>query len=96
MIKNAVYTYEIRLWKERDLALKKLDENLKATVGDQFKQHLMGEITERVKLKSPFENVMLAVASVKADLKAEFELFKSIPYRKPVNDYFSLWQIFSI
>ncbi|KAI6246190.1 hypothetical protein HI914_05221 [Erysiphe necator] len=95
-IENAVYTNETRLWKEKDLALKNLDENLKMTVGDQFKQHLMGKITERAKLKSLFENFKPAVASIKADLKAEFELLKSTPYGKLVNDYFYLWQILSI
>ncbi|KAI6250932.1 hypothetical protein HI914_00162 [Erysiphe necator] len=70
--------------------------NLKVTIGDQFKQHLMGKITERAKLNSLFENVKPAVASIKANLKAEFELMKSTPYGKPVNDYFSRWQILSI
>ena len=49
---NALYTNYLRLWKERDVALKQLDENLKATVGDNFKQHLMGKVTEREKFKS--------------------------------------------
>ncbi|KAI6245696.1 hypothetical protein HI914_05903, partial [Erysiphe necator] len=81
---------------KNDLALKNLDENLKLTVGDQFKRHLMGKITERAKLKSHFENFKPAVASIKADQKAEFELLKSTRYGKPVNNYFSGWQILSI
>ncbi|KHJ34029.1 hypothetical protein EV44_g3422 [Erysiphe necator] len=56
----------------------------------------MGKITERAKLKSHFENFKPAVASIKADQKAEFELLKSTRYGKPVNNYFSGWQILSI
>ncbi|POS82177.1 hypothetical protein EPUL_005810, partial [Erysiphe pulchra] len=68
-IENVVHTNEMRLWKEKDLALKHLDENLKATP---------------------------AVAPIKADLKTEFEILKSTPYGKSVNNNFSRWQILSI
>lgn len=36
------------------------------------------------------------MASIKADLKAEFEILKSTLYGMLVNDYFSRWQILSI
>lgn len=78
------------------MALKHLDESLKSTVGDQFKQHLMGRTTERAKLKSLFEQVKPAVASSQADLKSEYELLKSTPYGKSVYEYFSRWQILGI
>ena len=63
-LKNAVYTNDLRLWKDRDVALKQLDENLKATVGDNFKQHLMGKVTEREKLKSLLDHVKPTIASI--------------------------------
>ncbi|KAI1008008.1 hypothetical protein K3495_g233 [Podosphaera aphanis] len=82
--------------KEKDVALKHLDESLKSTVGDQFRQHLMGRTTERANLKSLFEQVKPAGASIKTDLKSEYELLKSTPYGKSVNEYFSRWQILGI
>ncbi|POS82347.1 hypothetical protein EPUL_006225, partial [Erysiphe pulchra] len=95
-IENAVYTNELRLWKEKDMAFKQLDDYLKASVGEQFKQHLMGKTSERAKLKSLFEQVKPTVASIKADLKAEYELLKATPFGKNVNEYFSRWQILCI
>lgn len=51
-VENAIYVNDLRVWKEKDLALEQLDENLKTTLGDHFKQHLMGQTTERAKLRS--------------------------------------------
>ncbi|TQS36989.1 hypothetical protein Golomagni_02550, partial [Golovinomyces magnicellulatus] len=95
-VENAIYVNDLRVWKEKHLALKQLDENLKTTVGDHFKQHLMGQTTERAKLRSLFEKVKPSVASIKADLKAEYEILKKTPYGKSVTDYFFGWQLLSI
>ncbi|RKF58215.1 hypothetical protein GcC1_184049 [Golovinomyces cichoracearum] len=95
-IENAVYTNELRLWKEKDIAFKQLDEYLKSSVGSQYKQHLMGKASERAKLKSLFNQVKPTVASIKADLKAEYELLKLTPFGKSVNGYFSRWHILNI
>ncbi|POS82004.1 hypothetical protein EPUL_005572, partial [Erysiphe pulchra] len=73
-----------------------LDDYLKASVGEQFKQHLIGKTSERAKLKLLFKQVKPTVASIKADLKAEYELLKAIPFGKNVNEYFSRWQILCI
>ncbi|RKF65649.1 hypothetical protein OnM2_004038 [Erysiphe neolycopersici] len=93
---NAVYTNSVRLWKDKDIALKQLDEMIKSTVGNNFKQHLMGKMTERAKLKSLVQQVRPPIASIKADLKAEYEILKATPYGKPVTEYFSRWQILNI
>ncbi|KAI1003299.1 hypothetical protein K3495_g4907 [Podosphaera aphanis] len=95
-IENAVYTNSLRLWKDKDIALKQLDETIKSTVGNNFKQHLMGKMTERAKLKSLVQQVRPPIASIKADLKAEYEILKATPYGNPVTEYFSPWQILNI
>ncbi|KAI1002610.1 hypothetical protein K3495_g5591 [Podosphaera aphanis] len=95
-IQNAVHSNDLRIWREKDLALKQLDETVKTTVGDQFKQHLMGKLTERAKLIALYEQVKLTAASLKADLKAEYELLKVTPYGKSVSEYFSRWQILCV
>lgn len=83
----------MRTRREKDRALKHLDETLKATVGDHFKQHLMVKFTERAKLRALFEQAKPTSASLKADLKAEYELLKVTPYGKSVSENFSRWQI---
>ena len=95
-IQNAVYTNEIREWKDKEYALRQLDENIKSTVGEKFKQHLMNQLTERAKLKSLFENVKPQNSSIKADLKIEYDLLKNTPYGKTVDEYLSRWQMLSM
>ncbi|RKF81369.1 Copia protein [Golovinomyces cichoracearum] len=56
----------------------------------------MGKASERAKLKSILNQVKPTVVSIKADLKAEYELLKVLPFGKSVNGYFSRWQILSI
>ena len=92
-IENAIYLNDLRDWKEKDLAMKQLDEILKTSIGEQFKQNLLGKTTEREKLRALFEQVKPTVASIKADLKLEYELLKVTPHGRSINEYFSRWQI---
>ncbi|TQS36017.1 hypothetical protein Golomagni_03545 [Golovinomyces magnicellulatus] len=84
-VKNDIHTNELRLNEGKDVALKILDENLKITMGDQFRQHLMAKTTERAKMKSLFEQMKPVMTSIKADLKSECELLKGTAYGKSIN-----------
>ena len=43
-----------------------------------------------------YEQVKPTIASLKADLKAEYELLKATPYRVTFNKYFCRWRILSL